>query len=1250
MRKLLCLTFPILVICSVLCAQGEARLANWTYQTDSRYLADAYVDKTGAMLSDGDTKKLVIYATGGTVINIDLAEQSRLTGVAVNVTRPNNNYKLREVRVQADVFGNWRDLGQVAGFWGDTKERTFRLEVPDLDVTTSKVRLVFNNPSVLSVAEIELFGQAVTQQVGAQLQAPFVNNPKPSAREQDLDKDGKPEIILENDQVRLIFAPLVGGACRSFVLKPAQQEFALSQSPGYGLLRDQLWAPAYMFADRPYSWQLGGDANTAWAELSVTGAGGMMSFTTLTKRVEITRGSPVVRVHYKLLNDPSSQTDYTYGFWVHNFMGVLGQPMRYFIPTEEGVQELPFPTPKGEKQSDYWWKDPARGWTAVCGENSVGLATQADYKFLNCFYEWAGTGYPAATHEWRYNRLPLKSGQAFETNVTLTPFTGLKRVDGVVGDVIGGIDPGSAGVPPAQAVIKLLPASGQTAAATGLIRLRQLPSGAWQDLGKIEMAAGKPAEQQVKLGDLAPGAYVLNVQVQRGGKTLDDFERAFSVGGAQIAYHREPLEQRVGMGAEEKVSLPRHDLSDAIVTPHMKWATPLPGGPIKALVLCDDFVAREVIELKQRLQMDLTYVKFRTTFWTEDLYCGDRTISTPEQANKRLQDALKATKFDVLLISGFNWGKHFAPASQQAIMAEVKAGAGLVLIEPDGFAESDELAPIAGIAKTRAMHAFSRWQRGEQSPLTAGLPWDTMPVTRYMDYTKWPEGKVLATLDKGQPLLVTNQFGEGRTAVLTYDTLTHDMSYRGYAGLIPIFSYRGGFLRDEYNNMTGEYWEPYYALLARLSVWAAKRDTGVETVSLEPLADHEYGQPATLPLRLSGGAGEYAVTATFENRCGQPVQEVKAGYKAGQGEVALPVPPFLPAGLNTVNVIVKDRAGAHVAWGQTTVTGTTPVAIKSLAPEKNTLFGTRPPRGAQLFDQAFSCEEPAKLTVTLDLRAQMPGLQLQARLYDTYRRLLFEETRPLGGNATETFTAPLPELRSQGLQWEVSLPGPQGQLDFATCRVLCVAPRDWDHFRLTNWGGIFTWRSEYLNDILGELVAPMVDISFGGLTENSTGKTWLNLWHNIGYSDLGLLSYMGKDVPDFMERSFSEKATQYAQTKDKQYLVRTPSLADREWRAKVMENMVKRATDDVQQFGGAYDYCMGDEMSLTHYTRYFDFDFDPRNLADFRAWLKGRYPDLAALNKAWATSFATWDDVMPMTLDEARQAANAARGASSAPS
>lgn len=1254
MRKLIAVTVLSLIITSTLCAQGEARLTNWTYHTDSRYLAQDYVDKTGDMLSDGDTKKLVIYATGRTVIDVDLAARSQVQRVAIDVTRPNNNYKLRDWKVQANVFGDWRDLGEVQGFWGDTQQRSFRLELPNLNVTTNQLRLVFNNPGVLSISEIEIFGQAATQQAGPALSLPFVNDAKPSAREVDIDKDGKPELILENDQVRLIFAPLAGGVCRSLIHKPSGQEFALAQDPGYGILRDQLWAPEYMLADRPYTWRVGGDANSAWLELSVTGAGGMMSFTTLTKRIEITRGSPVARVHYKLLNDPSSMTDYTYGFWVHNFMGAIGGPMRYFYPTEEGVKELPFPPAKNDQQGDYWYKNPARGWTAVCGDNGNGLAASLDFKYLNLFYSWAGVGYPAATHEWRYNRIPLKAGQAFETDVTLMPFAGMKRVDGVVGDVIGAIDltdaagPVAQGATPAACTVRLVPEDAQAKPATGLIRLRPLPTGDWKDLGKLEMPAGKPAEQQIKLDNLTAGAYVLNVQVQRGGKTIDDFERPFSVGGAQIAYQRKPVEERIGQGPEEAPSLPRHDLSDQVVTPHVAWANPLPGGPIKAIVLCDDFVAREVIELKQRLQLDLTYVKFRTTFWDEDLYCGDRSISTPDQANKRLQDALKASKYDLLIISGFNWNSHFKPETQQAIMAQVKAGAGLILIEPDGFKEGDELAPIAGIAKTRAQGAFSKWTRGEQSPLTAGLPWEAMPVTRFMEYTTPPQGQVLATLDKDRPLLVTNQFGEGRTAVLTYDTLTHDMSYRGYAGLIPIFSYRGGFLRDEYNSMTWKYWEPYYALLARLSVWAAKRDTGVDVISLEPLAKHEYGQDAILPLKLSGGAGEYTVGIDLENRYGQLLEHITAPYRPGQDQVDIPVPQYLPAGLNMVNVIVKDKAGAHVAWAQTTVQGAAPLFIKAATPEKKTIFGTRQPRGTQLFDSAFAPAEPIKLTVSLNGTEPLPaGHSLCARLFDTHYRLLFEETRPVDAIADQTFTANPPELRSQGLEWEVSVLGPQGQTDVAHARLVCVAPRDWDRFKLTSWGGIFPWRSEYLNQFLAPRVEPLVDISFSGITENGTGKTWENLWYNIGYSELGLLSYMGQGVPDFMEAKFAEKATKYAQTHDKQYLVREPSLADRDWRAKVMANMVSRATDD-RTFGSAYDYCMGDEMSLTYYTRYFDFDFDPRNLADFRDWLKPRYATIDELNKAWGTSFANWDAVMPMTLEEARATASQPGGATNA--
>ncbi|MFQ6098722.1 MAG: beta-galactosidase, partial [Armatimonadota bacterium] len=148
-------------------------------------------------------------------------------------------------------------------------------------------------------------------------------------------------------------------------------------------------------------------------------------------------------------------------------------------------------------------------------------------------------------------------------------------------------------------------------------------------------------------------------------------------------------------------------------------------------------------------------------------------------------------------------------------------------------------------------------------------------------------------------------------------------------------------------------------------------------------------------------------------------------------------------------------------------------------------------------------------------------------------------------------------------------------------------------------------------------------------------------WHNIVHSDLGLLSYLGKGVPDFQDRGFSKKATGWAQTKDKKFLVRNPCLNDPEWREAVKRAVQKRVRDRMR-YGGCFSYCMGDEMSLTYYTRFHDFCFSKHCLARFRDWLKDLYGDLDSLNEAWETNFPTWGDVMPMTVEEVRGRDNAA--------
>ena len=89
-------------------------------------------------------------------------------------------------------------------------------------------------------------------------------------------------------------------------------------------------------------------------------------------------------------------------------------------------------------------------------------------------------------------------------------------------------------------------ASPQSKPATGLIRLRRLPDGPWQELGRLDVSPGKPVTKRIDLARLATGGYLLNCQVRRGGQDLDDFERAFARGGARLAYTRAPRRRAGG--------------------------------------------------------------------------------------------------------------------------------------------------------------------------------------------------------------------------------------------------------------------------------------------------------------------------------------------------------------------------------------------------------------------------------------------------------------------------------------------------------------------------------------------------------------------------------------------------------------------------------------------------------------------------------------------------------------------------------
>ncbi|MBI2301833.1 MAG: beta-galactosidase, partial [Armatimonadetes bacterium] len=270
-------------------------------------------------------------------------------------------------------------------------------------------------------------------------------------------------------------------------------------------------------------------------------------------------------------------------------------------------------------------------------------------------------------------------------------------------------------------------------------------------------------------------------------------------------------------------------------------------------------------------------------------------------------------------------------------------------------------------------------------------------------------------------------------------------------------------------------------------------------------------------------------------------------------------------------------------------------------------------------------------------------LRATIRAVDERGRLLAEQVVPVPAGASDVAARiDPPWLVRQGVEVRALIGPPGGTWAGRTARVVAFRPRVWSRFWFTSWGGTEMWRSQYLDDFDTRLVSDYgIDVSFWGITELGTGRVRNNAYFGVNMSWLGLLGYLGGKSPEFADPEFATKARQYAQTKDKQYLVRNPSLVDPEWREVVRKNLVARASRTTD-WGGTYDYCMGDEMSLTYYTQYLDFDWSPQSLSDFRRWLQKRYAAVDELNAAWGTRFAGWDEVVPQTLDEAKAAANPA--------
>ncbi|MEA3400061.1 MAG: beta-galactosidase trimerization domain-containing protein [Armatimonadota bacterium] len=1036
---------------------------------------------------------------------------------------------------------------------------------------------------------------------------------------------GEPAIVLENELVRLRARPTMGGRLDELFYKPAETHLT-SRTEGRVFV-DRLWnyanADVYrQWTESVYTYTV--DRTPARAAITMTGPGsvGPGRFMTFEKTISIEAGSSAVRADYRFGVGQAAMQPLRVGLWWHSRLGVPQEQNTYYVPTTEGVKTASYGAGGG---GEYWWYDPARGWSAVAAESGVGVAAITEFPPLMLFYNWMGGD--VASLEWAFRSREIPNGSAMETTAWLLPFAEMGRVAGAAREVVVGLGdaPDSIDAPGAVPLTVQLSSPRQLSARVTLSG-RRLPDGEAEDVAtwSAELKPGQTHEHELSVELPQAGTWVLRGEVRANGERLTDFSHELVVGERSGQIALEPVEERVGRVGErfeDKLAArgtgpEDRPPSEDVVTPHVRWAKPLAGGPVRALIINDLLVGRETVELAQRLEMDYDAPTITTPYAMSATTGMFGKAVNLEWSLDNIRELLEENRYEAILIGGLS-AELFPEDIIDAILGQVEDGAGLVWANPNDCSEKLwEALPFGGI-EGGSRPEFP-WRAERQHYLTVGIPWEALPPTDTTRYTD--DGQVLARADR-YPLLAVKNYGDGRIVGLGYCT-----SWQGPG------SYSNGLTPwIQFAPTRFDYWEYYHSLLAKCTLWAAGREPEgrIASLSVEPGTPLQGGEAPALHVTLQGAADAVRAQVRIVDEFGSV--EHTAQVSLTEGDNAIPLAEDMAGGLHLVDLILRDEQGAVLDWGTATVRVTPRVEVTALEVE----------------DRIYREGDAVQAQVTLEPVEPAPAeVQLVALLRDGYDRLVARETQEAGSSGEASVSIELPEPLATTATLRVEVRDGDRLLDAEERTVLTMPPawdeRTWEPWLAAMWGGpAGAYSREYLADWASQRVKRL------GIEAVTTSSNWLHdgeqrntFEHGFRAIPLGIIgpvlhmnSVRGEDM-----LTFDEQRELYTKTGEKQYLQRPYTLQAENTRQLVSEKIAE-VTEAVARYRPV-GYSCGDELSITHYVTPFDYDFSPVALEHFRAWLQERYPSLAALNDQWETDFAAWDEVMPMTAEEVRERGN----------
>ncbi len=698
----------------------------------------------------------------------------------------------------------------------------------------------------------------------------------------------------------------------------------------------------------------------------------------------------------------------------------------------------------------------------------------------------------------------------------------------------------------------------------------------------------------------------------------------------------------------EAGSAERHDIpyTTTVRTPHVPWATTLPGGAIRGFFVPPVTEGRDMVELMQRLALEPTTVtidrQWDVNCWgIGDYYDGNHVLRGDRDDFRivygYVEEELAGPKpFEVMVIPGLNGWSRYTRKTRDAILRRVSEGAGLVLLhpfvgdvkghpfrgdEPEPDRRIWELSPLVNVPDdgvsergypdlNRDAITEGRWT-ARPHPITDGLDLELVPSgARGGRFYRYEAKGDVAVEAAGLPVVATRTYGRGR--VVAFATVGDGFAPQAV---------------DPVKTHTyWDYWEYQYSLLARAILWAARRDGDLALRKL--VASAESGLSAVLS---SSRPRDVVVESRSRGPNGAPLARVERRLSIQGGESRLAIaaadlaPNGWPGGRSVVDVIVRDPAsGATLQWGWAGLD----------APKQATL--------SALHANAEVYREGETMSVVARASGSVAGLTLRVRFSDDLGRVRAVLGAPARGE--QTLFHRLDDVLGKRVLVAAELVDGGGRLvDELRHEPIVVAARE---RRQKDYRGLLSFETPvhyFAAQRLRLLREKAMDTSFtwGGEVNDE-----LNLprgWFGVYWYDRGPTTPEGMEQAitafekggDVESLAYLVKKELYKRTGETRFLARSPSFDDPLVRERLFD--LSRTAARAKAVYNMDYYFVGDEGSLGSYADAVDFDWSPHALAGLRAWLREQYGSLETLNAKWGSRFGAWDDVLPLTTEAARR-------------